>query len=148
MTTPAEKASKTYLLRGTAGELPPQAGDDSTKMTKVASQELGGTAVQIELIDSFGQSKAKVEDWTPFHTLRLDIVNKGAKELEVEFNLFHSGTKDFATRVVAPFTLKPGKNVFAVHCHQVKGGQYIDVGLVDVIPVKPKTPRKTPGDRR
>ena len=46
---------------------------------------------------------------------------------------------DYDTFEIAPAaaaTLKIGKNLIAIHCHQVTGGQYIDAGLVRLEPAK------------
>jgi hypothetical protein len=67
-------------------------------------------------------------------------------DAEVYVNGISAGTMDGYSREyeeipVAPVglkALKPGRNVIAVHCKQIQGGQYIDVGLVDLIPAKKK----------
>jgi len=47
---------------------------------------------------------------------------------------FVSNYESFPLNDQALATLKPGKNTVAIHCHQISGGQYIDLGLVVVHP--------------
>ena len=44
--------------------------------------------------------------------------------------------KEFDIGTEAKESIKAGKNMLAVHCHQVKGGQYIDVGIVKLSTAK------------
>ncbi len=74
----------------------------------------------------------------PIHELGLRIHHD--EDTEIFLNGVLIGTasgystsyQDRALDEAATKALKSGKNVLAVHCHQTGGGQYIDLGLVDV----------------
>ena len=46
---------------------------------------------------------------------------------------FVTGYEQWPMAAAAKDALRPGKNLLAIHCHQTAGGQYIDLGLVDVL---------------
>lgn len=50
---------------------------------------------------------------------------------------YTGGYEEVAIAPEAAATLKPGRNLIAVHCHQTAGGQSIDAGLVEI-----REPRK------
>ena len=50
---------------------------------------------------------------------------------------FSSEYEEFPLTAEGRKALMPGKNTIAVHCRQTEGGQYIDIGIVDLLPPAP-----------
>jgi hypothetical protein len=44
--------------------------------------------------------------------------------------------QEFDVGAEAAKSLRLGRNLIAVHCHQTTGGQYIDAGVVELVPAK------------
>jgi hypothetical protein len=76
----------------------------------------------------------------PFTELCLRIHHDEDAEIYVNGVLagkFSGFTAEYGEAPLTPegaAAIQPGKNTIAVHCCQTRGGQFIDVGLVDVIP--------------
>ena len=76
----------------------------------------------------------------PFRDLRFWVHHD--EDVEIYLNgvtalRLHGFTAEYITHGIdekGRQALKPGKNVIAVHCKQTIAGQYVDVGLVDMVP--------------
>jgi hypothetical protein len=108
----------------------------------------------------FGQGAPHTRPKTNWSTddiwLRRTVTVPGGDYADLEFHCFHDEDveiyvngvlaatgADYTTSYVnLPMSpagraaLRPGENLIAVHCHQTVGGQFIDVGIVNVTPGK------------
>lgn len=88
------------------------------------------TEADIWLLRDVELSEAAIEHlhWLIHHDEDVEIYVNGMPAAE-----FSGYTVQYETRPLskqAKVAFKPGKNRVAIHCHQTRGGQYIDLGLV------------------
>ncbi|MFT4548629.1 MAG: hypothetical protein ACI8XO_004881 [Verrucomicrobiales bacterium] len=110
-------SSSATLLNVSGGAIPNDTG--SGGLTKMSIQELdalGDKALKVDFAagDSFGDRSSKVKNWTAFESIQFQIFNPGNSKAILEFNVKHSRTSSYQTRVVWPIELKPGKNAVAI----------------------------------
>jgi beta-galactosidase len=67
-----------------------------------------------------------------FHDEEADIFINGALAAHVTGHVGQYVEVSLSAEAVQ--ALRLGENTVAVHCHQTTGGQYIDVGIVDLVP--------------
>ena len=68
------------------------------------------------------------------HDEGVEVYINGVRALERRG--FRNAYSTYAMSPEAAATLKPGRNTIAVHCNQTSGGQYVDVGLVNLVETK------------
>jgi len=61
-----------------------------------------------------------------------DIAKVYINGVQVDNNEFDPNQMAFSAHDIDPKLFKVGKNIIAIHCHQLTGGQGIDAGIIDV----------------
>jgi hypothetical protein len=131
--TPAPQA---YLLNVGKGQIFNSIGsDDKTRPELVEDfKELGGKALKVAFFkgDSAGDSIAKVKNWTPFATLRVNVFNPGEAAVKLGLNIFHARSTNYNTRVELPIVVKPGKNAVTINIDKLRNTDGSAPALTDV----------------
>jgi hypothetical protein len=127
---------KAYLLNVGKGQTFNSIGsDDKTKPQLIEDfKELGGKALKVAFFkgDSVGDSVAKVKNWTPFATLRVDVFNPGEGAVKLGLNIFHARSTNYSTRVELPVVVKPGKNAVTIGIDKLRNTDGSAPVLTDV----------------
>ncbi len=110
--------SRTYLLEVSRVQTFSEIGsEDKTRPELVEDfKELGGKALKVAFFkgDSVGDRVAKVKNWKPFVTLRLNAFNPERETVTLGLNIFHARSTNYGTRIEVPVVLKPGKNEITI----------------------------------
>jgi hypothetical protein len=128
--------SKAYLFKVSGKQTFTEIGsDDKTKPEFVEDfKELAGKALKVAFFtgDSVGDRVAKVRNWTPFATLRLNIFNPGKETVTLGLNILHADSTSYGTRIEVPVVLKPGKNEFAIGIEKLRNTSGSAPALTDI----------------
>ena len=110
--TPVAQARREMLLDVTHGQQPSDTATDKTFFNIEECKGLGGQALKVECPagDSFGDRAAKVTNWRPFTQVEFIIFNPSTEVVTLGFNVKHSRSVNYQTRLDIPLRVAPGRN--------------------------------------
>lgn len=121
------------LLAPSKGQMPNDT-DGGAVMALEEKAELGGNALKVAFAQgsSVGETKPKVTDWTPFRSLRFEVLNPTDKPVSLTLCVRHKGTTGYQSRADTPLLLKPGKNSIGLLLREMANvdGSRPDLSLV------------------
>ena len=110
--TPVAQAHREMLLDVTHGQQPSDTATDKTFFNIEECKGLGGQALKVECPagDSFGDRGTKVANWKPFTQVEFIIFNPSSEVVTLGFNVKHSRSVNYQTRLDIPLRVAPGRN--------------------------------------
>ncbi len=128
--------SKAYLLN-VARCRPSPTSAPTTKPSRSSSRisrNSAGKALKVAFFkgDSVGDRVAKVKNWKPFTTLRVNVFNPGKDTVKLGLNIFHARSTNYDTRIELPIVLEPGKNEVTIGIDELHNTNGSAPALTDI----------------